>query len=442
MAVRPFKKLEEFQIWSVGPLQTTHGDDCVITPQLLMNTQQHIESLGRRLSIDIHHIASDETISPENRKSFASFKTELRNDSSELWARDILWNTKQIEQDASAGFYGNYISQEFTGINSEGRPDADLKNAVLFDLNRVTLTDDPATINAKPLVALSKDGKKSTSSDTQKRSLTKKFSVTPLLDDSKRIEYTSGKANSAEVKKMDPKFIEALQAAVGQLNAVINSIGQKPGPEVEVELEEEEVPEDEGAKKLEEEDESKKMSSTPGQAAASVVAAGEEEKKSNEEEEEDEAKKMEVPSVSVPQGNPESTSVDEKRLAKFVKEMFPGMSADQIEGQLFTLESTAKKVCEATKKAADVKKLSREAQRSANFEVAVSRGILSPLDEQAVKRFKNLSTGAQKAAIDSAPSFFTKKVTPDMQAATELAAKALSRGSKEVIKCKLPWDTK
>jgi hypothetical protein len=457
MAVRPFKKLDEFEIWSVGPLVTTHGDNCMITDGLLQATQDRINSLGRRVSIDIHHIASDVDIAPENRKSFGSFLTELRDGGKSLWATKVLWNTPQVENDASAGFYGNYLSQEFTGIDANGMPVADLQKAVMFDLSRVTLTDDPATINAKPLVALSKDNSNKKVEVQNCASTLKKHSITSIIDDTKRIKYEAGK-----VTTMDPKeFIEALKNAVGQLNAVVNAFASQAPVEAkrseEVEPEKQ-LEEDEEGKQMEEEEgdpsdeDVKKLSSTPGQAAASVVAVDEgktmEEDESTKKLEEESTceKKMESPAVNAPSGDPESTTVDEtKKLSKFLKEMFPGCSADQIQGRLFAMESASKKVDVATKKATEARKLSREAQVEANFKVAVSSGILSPMDESAVKRFKKMSITSQRAAIDSAPSFFTKKVQAgNVDSATEEAAKKLSKGTSlnGTIMCKTPFDKK
>lgn len=148
--------LKEFLVWEAGPFRTTYNDDTFLTPELLVNTYLNFQKLGRRLSLDKGHNVSDESLPITQRVSIGTYNLELRNNNTELWAVDVVFNSQEIEYKASKGFFGIYISQEFTGLDVMGNPVRDLSFAKSFDINRITLTDDPATIDAKPVIKLSR----------------------------------------------------------------------------------------------------------------------------------------------------------------------------------------------------------------------------------------------------------------------------------------------
>ena len=452
--------LKEFLVWQAGPLQTTYYDNVLITPELLLNTFLNYQKLGRRISLDKGHNVSDTSLPIEQRISIGTFVLELRSPN-ELWAADIKYATPEFEYKASTGQFGIYISQEFAGLDILGNPVRDLKLANSFDLERVTLTDDPATINARPIIKLSKNFRD--------------YRKTPII----KLQ-----------DNMDKTIIEHLQQLMAVLPTVVNALGAMQGMPanttpaqdtdndavqgVDIDGDADDAKaQEKKAEKVEPED--RKLDAAPAASAMpsnpnSTSVEDKKEKKMQkmqktqklekkmeeeappaegempekkechyEDESAPEEKKMDAGDTDVHEGTPEGPQVsleegeEDKKILEYIKYKF-GKSLDEVQGKLFALEGEADKTVKLQKQLKDQKKLSKEQITEANLQVAIKEGKISLEAKERVQEFKKLSIGAQKVFLQKSVSIFDKVIQPSVDETVKIALQKTNPNSR-VVDC-------
>jgi phage I-like protein len=354
---------------------------------MLSRTYKNYAKLERRVSLDVNHSVSDSALDLTKRVSIGTCKLELR--SNQLWAVDVVFNKKEYEDLASTGQFGIYISQEFYGLDANGNPTSDLALARSFDLERITLTDNPATIGAKPIIRLSR--------------------------------------NNYNFKKdivMDDKLLQALQTLLASLPTIINGLGDQAGVDpnvapgqdtdgdavngVDIDGDKDNAPAEEAVK--EEEVPAEKLED---EAPAEEAVPVDEEKVEKEAQPEEKKKEL---------------SRDDECILQFVREKL-GSSLNEIQATLLSLnvEIDGKKELESEKvllqkKVADLQsekdalsaKVEEEMKKS-NLELAFSSGKLSPKAGSSVKAFTEMPLESQKLFLTRKISLFESLTEADVK---------------------------
>jgi len=408
MIVKQDEAIRELKIWSVGRLTTTHGDDFIITPEILNNTFENYKKLGRRLSLDIHHNVSNLSLPLSQRISVGTFSLEMRNNDQELWAVDIIFSDKEYEQKISKGFFGIYISPEFMGLDMSNTPVADLKQAVSLDIERISFTDDPATISAEPIIKLSRIYNK--------------------------------KIFNKEGTKMDDLFkavLAHLQNSAASTNSILATIkaampdGDVTDPEAKVKEPEEEKKSEEECNPMEKKEEAPVVSTpstNPESTAPTKVEpkpkpedVKKEDDKKSEDEPSDEVKKEDSKLKKAEEEEDEEVKKESKKILDLVRAKFGKTLAD-VESSILALSIASDQAKVLSKEVVDNKKVSEEELKVSNLQLAFESGKLSRKAENKIKEFKSMSIDGQKKFLDRAPSLFetvqqpsfTVPVTPEV----------------------------
>jgi hypothetical protein len=374
--------ITEILLWEVGPLKTTYGDDIVLTPDQLLGTYNAFLKLERRLSMDVGHNAGNQLLPVTSRTNVATFVLKLSDGYDKIFMSDIRFNTKELEDLASSGQFGAYISPDFCGIDKYGEPNRHLEEAVYFSINRVSLTDNPATIGAGPIIQLSRDAAKS---------FVKLEKRTTLMatEDSKEAQF----------KSFMNQFSEGL--------AKIFGIDISTAPAVQPATSE---PEKLKAPKVDSSDKLEAAQATPP-----------DEKTLSEETEKIEAA---------------------KKLAVLQKR-FGICSSDQLEGKLAALQLTAKeasaKLTDESKKLEDLSKQSAKEKTEANIQLAIAQKKISPHDAPSIQWMRDASPSAQEEFLANMPSLalFEKDGAVPAFAKPAEVNKALSRNL-SAVRCAIP----
>jgi phage I-like protein len=130
---------KQFLIWAFGEVETTKGtflfDDAAARAVM-----ESYRSYGNRLTIDYEHKAVDPNRRAGDGKAAGSFEIELRTDG--LYAVDVRWTPPAFEALTNKEWL--YFSPYFSAEAESGR---------ILELINLALTNIPATMNMRPLVA-------------------------------------------------------------------------------------------------------------------------------------------------------------------------------------------------------------------------------------------------------------------------------------------------
>jgi phage I-like protein len=133
---------KEFQLLSFGPNKFRWTDDreheLFLTKESASRAIERARQRTPKVSIDYNHASQKPNPTPEEAKAAGWFGLELRDDG--IWMADAEWT------DAASGYVRskeyNYLSLVWTERDGE-----------LYDIINVALTNSPATLDSKPLMA-------------------------------------------------------------------------------------------------------------------------------------------------------------------------------------------------------------------------------------------------------------------------------------------------
>ena len=339
------QSVEQIEVWREGPLdarpfaleEPVHFD--VSTESLALTHAIYLQQ-GRKIAIDIEHNAGNEKLPIAQRGAAGVGALFLLDKPARIVLGDMSWTSEEIAAGVARGKWP-WISPEFS---YEERflpnPDGTFRKVVVFEIHRISLTSNPATFGAAPIVKLAKNGK------------------TLLFAISKRVARLSfSKRGNRMNPEMIAKVIANLQSAVDLLSQASETA------------------------------EPANMDPATAQLAPPVNSAPATNPSVTSDEKEDLAK----------DGNKEDLAKDDQdedmKKLSILKKQFAGKSAAEVEAELFCMNRAA---------TGAAVKFTIQAKTDENVAAAIEKKLFAKDDKPAIEQFKALSVNAQLCVLSRA----------------------------------------
>jgi hypothetical protein len=374
--------VESIEIWKTGLLEAkpTALEETLkldISRESIAIAYDAYVKSGHRIGIDIEHNASNESLPVEKRGVSGTCVLQLADNGNTMAATDFRWNTQAIADSVSRGDFP-YISPEFSCEYRFVSNDGGTFRKVLFlELHRISLTSNPATFGARPIIKLGQQAR------NHLFGLPKK--TVRLSRQSNGLKFGKGRNMDTDILA---QLIANAQAQVGLLKQIANS-SEQPGQPIPDETLAENPSCDPNVTKVESSEDSAPKA--------------------------EDAEKVD--------------SEDEKKLS-VLRKQFSGKSASDIEAELFTLRLAANGAAI---------KFSIQAKTEENVESAIQKGLFSKTDKTAISGFKSLSVAAQDRVLFSVSAIpvETKQSEVVVPTKTEINSMLGKQNSIHTVKCSI-----